>query len=613
MARLAVLVMALAGVVLPQAQAPNPDQQLPTFRTGVDVVELDVTVLDKDRHPVRGLTAEDFTILDRGKPQQIVAFSAVDVPPPVSSSTPWMRDAPLDVVSNAENRRLVTIVMDDAYTKLEPDVMTRAKQIARSAVDQLGPRDLAAVVFTFLGRAQNFTADRSLLLQAIDSYTPKMTGAMGPPAVCQMIHRSCDVETLATVAATMTSAPPGRKIVILVTGGRKFAFGEISEPSSRNEGTDLMHLFSDLQRANVTVYAYDAHGLEVEGSMIAKESLYSFAESTGGRAVAFTNDPVSFVSEAFRESSTYYFLGFRTSASNEREFHKVEVKVNRPGVQVHTRNGYFPPRKSGTSALIITGLPTGDLPLHATAVVVAVPGRREAEVILATRIDTAAETEAPSSVELISTALDSDGKSHGTLRQTMTITPSPSNAAPDLPGHFPLRTGRYMVRVAAASEGKSGAVFVDVDVPDFTKNLLSASGLILQRRPAPAVHDKAIADLLPILPTTQRRFLPEDDVAVFVRIYQGGKSRLAPVRMSAQVRNEQNNVVSNQDAVLEAGDFGEARSADYHVSLPLAHLSPGDYLLEVKAQAGTRDIKRSARFSVEKILMGRELARGEED
>jgi hypothetical protein len=44
------------------AQAPVPQSQLPTFRTGVDVVELDVTVLDKDRHPVPGLTAADFTI-----------------------------------------------------------------------------------------------------------------------------------------------------------------------------------------------------------------------------------------------------------------------------------------------------------------------------------------------------------------------------------------------------------------------------------------------------------------------------------------------------------------------------------------------------------------------
>src|SRR3954463_5133441 len=113
------------GAALLYAQAPAQQTPLPTFRTSVDVVEIDVTVLDKDRHPVKGLTAEDFTVLDRGKPQPIVAFSAVDVPPPVAHAAPWMRDAPLDVVSNVENRRLVTIVMDDAYTQADPDIMKR--------------------------------------------------------------------------------------------------------------------------------------------------------------------------------------------------------------------------------------------------------------------------------------------------------------------------------------------------------------------------------------------------------------------------------------------------------------------------------------------------------
>jgi VWFA-related protein len=598
MLRIAALAIAVIVVALPQGQPPPANQQPPTFRTGIDVVQLDVTVLDKDRHPVRGLTAEDFTILDKGRPQPIVAFSSVDVPAPVSAVTSWMRDAPLDVVSNAENRRLVAIVMDDAYAKSEPDVTKRAKQIARNAVDQLGPGDLAAVVFTFLGRSQNFTADRSQLVQAIESYTPKMTGAMGPPAICDIRHRSCDVEALAAVASTLVSAPPGRKILILISGGRAFTFGEIGVPSSRSEGTDLVQLFADLQRANITVYAYDAHGLEVDGSMVAKESLYSFAESTGGRAVAFTNDPASSVADAFRESSTYYFMGFRTTASNEKDFHKVEVKVNRPGLQVHTRNGYYPPSKN-TRAETINGIPSGDLPIYITLAPVAVSGRREAEVILATRMAPADVATTPRDVALTTTAYDSEGKPHGTLRQTMTIAPTAgAPIEPDLPGHFPLRPGRYMVRVAATSEGSAGSVFVDIDIPDFAKDPLSASGLILQRRPAPPIRDKFLSDLVPMVPTTHRQFLASDDVAVFVRIYQGGKGRIVPVRMTARVRNERNAVASNHEGMLEVENFSGNRSADFEVTLPLAHLTPGEYLLEVDAQSGARHVKRSARFTV---------------
>jgi len=334
--------------------------------------------------------------------------------------------------------------------------------------------------------------------------------------------------------------------------------------------------------------------------MVAKESLYSFAESTGGRAVAFTNDPAPSVVDAFRESSTYYFMGFRTTASNEKGFHKIEVKVNRPGAQVRARNGYFPPSKNERTEAV-NGLPSGELPVHVTIAPVAVSGRRESEMIVATRIAPADAAAAPTDVALTTTAYDSEGKPQGSLRQTMTITPTAgASMEPDLPGHFPLRPGRYMVRVAATSEGKVGGVFLDVDVPDFAKDPLSTSGLILQRHPAPPIRDKFIADLVPVTPTTQRKFLASENVGVFLRVYQGGKGRIVPVRMTARVKSEKNAVASNHEGMLEVENFSANRSADFEVSLPLEHLSPGAYLLEVDAQSGTRHVTRTARFSVVK-------------
>src|SRR5690349_10549 len=57
-------------------------QQPPVFRSRSDIVHLDVSVLDKNRRPVRGLTQGDFTVLEDGKPQQVSIFEAIDVPDP---------------------------------------------------------------------------------------------------------------------------------------------------------------------------------------------------------------------------------------------------------------------------------------------------------------------------------------------------------------------------------------------------------------------------------------------------------------------------------------------------------------------------------------------------
>ena len=82
-------------------------QQTPAFRTGIDVVRVDASVLDRDRRPIRGLTAADFTVLADGKPQKIVALSEVTVPDPVAPAAPWLRDVTPDVETNRFRDRRV--------------------------------------------------------------------------------------------------------------------------------------------------------------------------------------------------------------------------------------------------------------------------------------------------------------------------------------------------------------------------------------------------------------------------------------------------------------------------------------------------------------------------
>lgn len=72
-------------------------------------------------------------------------------------------DAGTEVASNeADIRRLVVIVMDDARTGFDHGESLSARKIAHAIVDELGPSDLAAVAFTFMGTVQNLTADRAL-------------------------------------------------------------------------------------------------------------------------------------------------------------------------------------------------------------------------------------------------------------------------------------------------------------------------------------------------------------------------------------------------------------------------------------------------------------------
>src|SRR5437016_5112625 len=100
------------GAVLAAQERP---QNLPKFRSGVDVVELDVSVFDKDHHPIKGLTSADFTLLEDKLPRPLVAFSEVDIPAPSPPTATWMRDAGQDVATNdVKDKRLFLIVFDDA-------------------------------------------------------------------------------------------------------------------------------------------------------------------------------------------------------------------------------------------------------------------------------------------------------------------------------------------------------------------------------------------------------------------------------------------------------------------------------------------------------------------
>ena len=163
------IVFVLASVLLGQQPAQTPQQ--PTFRSGVELVQVDVVVVDKDGKHIRGLKAADFAVLDRDKPQTVATFEEVshEHPPEAAPGPLLTHPARLDVGNNqtARSDRLVVMVVDDLH--IYKGRTERAQDIARQIVSQLGSQASMAVLFTSANRNTQVTEDRAELLAAIDT------------------------------------------------------------------------------------------------------------------------------------------------------------------------------------------------------------------------------------------------------------------------------------------------------------------------------------------------------------------------------------------------------------------------------------------------------------
>src|SRR5882672_8021013 len=185
--RLHALVILLAGSTLlaGPSQAPPPEQG-PTFKLAVEFIEVDTIVTDATGDFVRGLTKDDFQVLDDGKPQTISNFSVVDIPVERSLRPLFARE-PLepDVQSNERpfDGRVYVMVIDDWHTGMTRTGRVRAA--ARQFIQQrFGANDLMAVVHTAGGArsGQEFTNNRRLLLAAVDQTSGRL---LDSPTVMQ--------------------------------------------------------------------------------------------------------------------------------------------------------------------------------------------------------------------------------------------------------------------------------------------------------------------------------------------------------------------------------------------------------------------------------------------
>jgi VWFA-related protein len=507
--RLAVLYSAFATAAL-GVEAPSAQERpsVPTFPAQAEAITADVVVLDEKGLPVRGLTRQDFTVLEDGKPQTIVGFEAREPDAPLGEAGPQRAFGHERVATNeggaSRSGRALAFLIDDLGT--DPATMADVqKTVARWLEEKADPRDEVTLATTSgsawwsdeVGRGRSdllavlervrgqkgrsssiewmsdWEAFRIAVYEDRTGAAAASTGAVsaaaaGPPqapsapvqtGVGQLLERVFN-RWLDTGACTRVPVVDpfcktriqGRaeELYRAATGRARAVLGQVERMSrglAGARGRKSIVVFSEgflndpqpaferaydaSRRANTAVYFVDARGLFAQPSYTAQRmtppqpgdiglvnleetvfesaGLEAVAEETGGASIRNTNDLLGGVERVADESSSYYLLGYQAEKPLDGKWHKLEVRVGRPGLRVRARRGYYAtppsatltvkrmerPRKAATRPLdpaVMTGGADATIALRLAPYVLEADGAGLARVLVALEIETSKVT-----------------------------------------------------------------------------------------------------------------------------------------------------------------------------------------------------------------------------
>lgn len=480
-------VLALLAVIGPaggqqkQAQAP---QSVFGEQIEVRVVNVEAVVTDRQGNRVTGLKPGDFRLEVDGKPMPIEYFNEIRggqavAPGEEDKSSPVKGLPSLAPGSPVGTSYLVFI---DNYFSLTP----RRDEILRSLKDQLsrlGPEDRMAIVSWDGGQVEMLTSWSNSARQlgdAIEKAIGERTYGIARLAELRTFQGSRrvggagfidanprrafaerpDVEEIEfaqhlvdqtgrAVSAAVSAlhgfaAPPGRKVMLLLSGGWPYSAMEyvINNPNRpvierevpRGEEV-LAPLVDTANRLGYTLYPVDVPGIEGSAADASRAfpaatginlreqeheaTLLYVAEQTGGKALLNSQSgQVLQVAEA--DTRSYYWLGFTPTWQGNDKPHKVRLAVLPKGLNVRSRTGFLDlSRKAENSLIVESAMMFGNSPdVVPMPVKIGAPvasGRREMEVPITLAIPADALTFVPvngkssAEVELRVSAVDSGG------------------------------------------------------------------------------------------------------------------------------------------------------------------------------------------------------------
>ena len=347
MVRLALVVVLLAsGVLGAQQVQPPQSQRPPTFRTSLETVRVDATVVDNNGKPVKTLTAADFVLEEDGTAQRIDQFKLLELnghpaegdPYSLSVSSPG--HAATEVAR--EDVRVFVVFWDDYHIAQlsAPRLREALKKFLR---DGLGPTDMVAVMTQWTPVSDmRFRRDHDDMAIDVDklegrrgNYMPR-NGAeenhLTASKNVEFIRSQVSVTALRAAIAHLGAIREGRKTILYLS--QEFGLGRDTEAAA----SSLIHAAND---ANVALYSVNPDGLRIERRRFGIMS--DVAHNTGGESLQ-TNSLDQAIGRAVAQSSATYLLGYSPSpVRHDGKFHKISVRVKPRGLHVRARNGYWAP------------------------------------------------------------------------------------------------------------------------------------------------------------------------------------------------------------------------------------------------------------------------------
>ncbi len=595
--------------------------QRPTFRTDVNLVEVDVVVVGDEGLPVRGLQQREFEVLEDGKRVEVAAFTAVDLPQAPEGAAipaPDLSGTARGTNAQPDDGRIVLVVLDDYHISFDAGRAVAARKAVTRLIERLGPSDLAAVMTTSGSRVSRaeFTSDKARLVEAANRFFPQSEVpsrgvAEQPPAggarfgFVQEFKARWAMDALSSAAKALALIPHRRKAVLLVSQGIPVSLEEIiTNPSAGGAWQGLRDFILTAQRSNIAVYPVDPCGLSRDTgcSIDTQEHLHSIAEGTGGFAIVNTNAPERAVERMVAENGTYYLLGYYSPAPNDGKRHRITVHVGRPGVHVRAREGYVSPRGNPPpaasrplDALVEAPIQTRGLPMRIAAVPAPLGGRPGSTIVVSIELR-AEDAVGAGRIAFDAVAVDPEGHVRSRLRFMSGFEGGPRTTGQVIRvgARLDVPSGRYQIRIAAVAAGVQGSVFTEVDVPKFDRPL-SLGGLALATSSAvPAASAERLGDVLPSIPIAARE-VPSSAKLVALVPVKAARNTQGEVTIRTHLigPDGKTTVLDRTTAAASeyAGDAGKLHR------VPLNQLTPGSYRLVVRVTTGKHDARRELQFT----------------